>query len=58
MLGADDSCWNTASEKDVYVLTLGSVLCFTQGCVARNLRALELELCSKVYAVDAKTCWR
>ena len=46
MLGADDSCWKTTSEEVVDILFLESVLCFAQGYVARNMRALELELCS------------
>ena len=46
MLGADDSCWKTASQEEVCILILGSVFYFAQGYVARNMRALELELCS------------
>ena len=43
MLGADDSCWKNASLEGIYVPFLGSVLCFAQGYVVRNVRAMELD---------------
>ena len=46
MLGANDSCWRTASQEEIYILFLGYVSYFAQGCLARDMRALELELCS------------
>ena len=46
MLGADDSCWKNASLGGVCIPFLGSVLRFVQGYVMRDVRAMELELCS------------